>query len=64
MHEATIESGIVRLEMLPVLSIQKVNTDYWLHTGSPHYVSLNADHSTENVVGIGKSIRYSKKRPS
>jgi diaminopimelate epimerase len=58
-HEATIESGIVRLEMLPVLSIQKVNTDYWLHTGSPHYVRIMGSTDFVDILDFGKSIRYS-----
>lgn len=58
-HEATIENGIVRLEMLPVDSIQKVNNDYWLHTGSPHYVRVIKQNESIDIVEFGKSIRYS-----
>ena len=58
-HEATIENGIVRLEMLPVDSIQKVNTDYWLNTGSPHYVRIIGENDSIDILDFGKSIRYS-----
>ena len=58
-HEASIENGIVRLEMLPVHSIQKVNSDYWLHTGSPHYVRIIDSIESLDIVDFGKSIRYS-----
>ena len=58
-HEATIENGIVRLEMLPVDSIQKINSDYWLHTGSPHYVRIINQNDSIDIVDFGKSIRYS-----
>ncbi|MEJ6616272.1 MAG: diaminopimelate epimerase [Crocinitomicaceae bacterium] len=59
-HEATIENGIVRLEMLPVDSIQKVNNDYWLETGSPHYVRIINQTDSVDIVEFGKSIRYSE----
>ena len=59
-HEATIENGIVRLEMLPVDSIQKVNNDYWLETGSPHYVRIINQIDSVDIVALGKSIRYSE----
>ena len=47
--------------MQDVHEIIKDGSDFILNTGSPHYVSMNSDHSVETVVAFGKSIRYSEK---
>jgi diaminopimelate epimerase len=47
--------------MQDVHEIIKDGSDFILNTGSPHYVTMNSDHSTETVVDLGKSIRYSEK---
>ena len=60
-HHAAQCGDEVKIHMQDVHEISNVNNDFILNTGSPHYVSLNADHSTENVVGLGKSIRYSER---
>ena len=59
-HEATTQDGIVRLEMLPVNSIQAVNSDFWLNTGSPHYVKIANENESIDIIEFGKSIRYSE----
>jgi diaminopimelate epimerase len=51
----------VKIHMQDVHEITKDGSDFILNTGSPHYVSMNSDHSTETVVDFGKSIRYSEK---
>lgn len=58
-HTAQINNGIVRLEMLPVSTIHKIDQDYFLDTGSPHYVHLIAEEKAFDIVEYGKSIRYS-----
>jgi diaminopimelate epimerase len=58
-HRATIEDGIVRLEMLPVNEIVSIENDFFVNTGSPHYVHL-ADESDPGIVEYGKGIRYSE----
>jgi len=59
-HEATIDNGIVRLEMLPVDAIKKVQSDFWLHTGSPHFVHILEENEAIDIVEFGRSIRYSE----
>ena len=59
-HKASIENNKVRLEMLPVASFEKVGNDFFLDTGSPHYVHFSEGDSID-VVDFGRSIRYSKK---
>lgn len=58
-HTAEIEGDIVRLEMLDVERIDKINDDFFLDTGSPHYVHNRID-SDSDIVTYGKLIRYSK----
>lgn len=60
-HHAAQCGDEVKIHMQDVHEISNVNNDFILNTGSPHYVRLNADHSTENVVGLGKSIRHSER---
>jgi diaminopimelate epimerase len=59
-HRAEIAEGIVRLEMLDVDSIDRIDNDYFVDTGSPHYVHLK-DENAEGIVEYGKSIRYSER---
>ncbi len=59
-HKATIRNGIVRLEMLPVDKMSRIDGDYVLDTGSPHYVHM-AEGAELNIVEFGKLVRYSKR---
>lgn len=58
MHQGTIEKETVRLEMLPVKGIESIAHDYFVHTGSPHYVHLKKEGDAD-IVTYGKLIRYS-----
>ena len=60
-HTASIENGIVRLEMLPVENIEEINQDYFLDTGSPHYVRVLGEKEELDIVEFGKQIRYSER---
>jgi diaminopimelate epimerase len=42
-----------------VEEIERIDKDYLLYTGSPHYVMFVEDLLSSDVVSIGKSIRYS-----
>lgn len=58
-HQGEIdENGIVRLEMLDVDGIQVVGEDYFVDTGSPHYVHFKTP-AAKDIVTYGKEIRYS-----
>jgi len=59
-HKAYINSGIVRLEMLPVTNLEKLNNDFIIDTGSPHFVRFE-EKETENIIEFGKEIRYSER---
>lgn len=59
-HKATIDmSGIVKLKMKDVDSIEDYHRDYVLDTGSPHYVKIVTDVWDYDVFKKGNEIRYS-----
>ena len=57
-HKAHIDSGLVHLKMTDVTHIECINEDFFLDTGSPHYVSYRPDLADFAVVREGQSIRY------
>lgn len=60
-HSASVENGIVRLEMLPVEQIEAINQDYFLDTGSPHYIRVLGENEELDIVKFGRQIRYSER---
>jgi diaminopimelate epimerase len=59
-HSATLEEdGWVNLQMKDVHGIHKHHGDFVLNTGSPHYIKPVTGVDKYDVVGEGKSIRYS-----
>lgn len=60
MHQARFSEGIVHLKMIDVPKITKVENDFVLDTGSPHYVQYAEDLKNLPVFDKGKSIRYSE----
>lgn len=51
------DDGTVALQMSDVLSIKSIDQDYFLDTGSPHYVTFEKDNRL--IVEYGRDIRYS-----
>lgn len=60
-HEASVLSDVVKLGMSDVSSIEVNDGYYFLNTGSPHYVEFVSSVAEADVVGRGRSIRYSEK---
>jgi diaminopimelate epimerase len=61
LHEASIiDSRTVTLQMKDVDSFKKFGKDYFLDTGSPHYVKFIEDISKAPVYTEGKQVRYDK----
>ena len=58
-HEAQIKEGIVRLQMSDVTRFTKVKGNYFINTGSPHYVSFVKNVKELDVYNEGKKLRYS-----
>jgi len=61
-HEATLGSdGQVTLKMMDVAIIEKISEDYFLDTGSPHYVIFRDSLEGLDVVAEGRKIRYNER---
>lgn len=58
-HKADINNDIVSLEMQNVSSVNKVNNNFFLNTGSPHYVTFKSNIEDLDVFNRGREIRYS-----
>jgi diaminopimelate epimerase len=58
-HIANFSDGLIHLKMNDVDTIDPLEDDFILHTGSPHYIHFISDCVTFDVVAYGKSIRYS-----
>ncbi|MBS1487853.1 MAG: diaminopimelate epimerase [Bacteroidetes bacterium] len=60
MHEAELlHNGHVRLKMNNVDLIQKIEKDFFIHTGSPHFIRFVDNVKKFPVFEEGKKIRYS-----
>ena len=60
-HEAQVDNDTVRLQMADVSSHRIVDDNYFIDTGSPHYVLFTDDVDNVNVYEEGKRIRWSEK---
>ncbi|PHQ62289.1 MAG: diaminopimelate epimerase [Maribacter sp.] len=58
LHKATIENGVVSLQMQDVTGIMVKPTATFLDTGSPHHVQLVKNLDNINVFKEGKKLRY------
>lgn len=59
-HEAVVTDGGVRFSLFDVNQITSMGKDYYVDTGSPHYIKIVEDIESIDVIGIGKEIRYSE----
>jgi diaminopimelate epimerase len=60
-HEATIEENdIINLKMSDVTRVETIGNDFFLNTGSPHYVRFVNYLSGLDVVAEGRKIRYNE----
>ncbi|MDP2387358.1 MAG: diaminopimelate epimerase [Bacteroidota bacterium] len=60
-HESIFFDNSVKLRMNDVNGIEKIGNDFYLNTGSPHYVRIVSDLDSFNVVEEGKKIRYNER---
>lgn len=58
LHRASIENGIVRLQMQDVDSIEKHPQHVFLNTGSPHHVQFEDYIENFDIKTKGAAIRY------
>jgi len=59
-HRATVEDGIIKLQMNDVSEWRLVNGNYFINTGSPHYVIFTLNVDKIDVYNEGKMIRWSE----
>lgn len=57
-HEASVNDGIVRLQMADVNSYRLINGSFFLNTGSPHYVVFTEGVEKIDVFNEGKKLRW------
>ncbi|HRH62226.1 MAG TPA: diaminopimelate epimerase [Bacteroidia bacterium] len=60
-HEAIFTPSQISLKMQDVTEVEKIGTNYYLNTGSPHYVCLVEDVEKFDVLKEGRKIRYNKR---
>jgi diaminopimelate epimerase len=60
-HEAEVHDDIVRLQMADVNEFGIIEGNYFVNTGSPHYMIFSDDIDKINVDEKGKSLRWSPK---
>jgi diaminopimelate epimerase len=59
-HDAELLStGIIRLKMNDVKEVKRIGEDFFINTGSPHYIRFVKDIQNYPVFDEGKEIRYS-----
>jgi diaminopimelate epimerase len=56
-HQATIENGMISLQMQDVNGIKEFDTHHILNTGSPHYITWVDDIHITDVFTKGRAIR-------
>ncbi|PVX50077.1 diaminopimelate epimerase [Balneicella halophila] len=61
MHSAELTPSGVALQMKDVSQIEQVGQDFYLDTGSPHYVKLIDSHENFDTVSEGQKIRYNNR---
>lgn len=60
-HTATLTPKGVALQMKNVSQIEHIGKDFYLNTGSPHYVKIIDSHEDWDTVAEGKKIRYNNR---
>ena len=59
LHEAILENDIIQLTMSDVKNISTISGNYFINTGSPHYVVFTNDLDNLNVFSEGRELRWS-----
>jgi diaminopimelate epimerase len=60
-HSAFVMDNEIALEMSPVSTIETIEKDYVLNTGSPHYIQLVTNLNEMDVFTAGRRIRNSSR---
>lgn len=62
-HEAISENGIISLKMNNVGEVKFINGNFFINTGSPHYILFTKNLKDKDIYDEGKRIRFSKDFP-
>lgn len=57
-HQATIEREQIQLKMGDVTGVERIEQDFYLNTGSPHYVRFVDNVRDLDVYAEGRAVRY------
>ncbi|MEJ8800956.1 diaminopimelate epimerase [Pontibacter sp. H249] len=57
-HQASVERDLIQLKMNEVKGVEQIGEDYFLNTGSPHYIRFVDDVENLDVYEEGRAIRY------
>ena len=60
LHQAEISSNGVKLSMSNVNGYKKIESDYFIETGSPHLVLIREKIAEIDVINEGRKLRYDK----
>lgn len=60
-HHAKFTDQGISVKMLDTKSVAEMNGDFFLNTGSPHYISYENGSILRNIFQFGEKIRYSDK---
>jgi diaminopimelate epimerase len=59
-HRALSEEDIIRLQMKDVKEPEMINNNYYINTGSPHYILFRDNIKDIDVFNEGKEIRWAR----
>ncbi len=59
LHKASKNQDVISLEMGDVSEITKIENDFVIYTGSPHYIRFIDAINDLDIVQFGKKVRYS-----
>ena len=60
LHKASKNQDVISLEMGDVSEITKIENDFVIYTGSPHYIRFIDAINDLDIVQFGKKVRYSE----
>jgi diaminopimelate epimerase len=60
-HQASVERDLIQLKMNDVSGLEQIGEDFYLNTGSPHYVRFVDALEELDVYEEGRSIRYNSR---
>lgn len=61
LHLAEKKEGLIFLKMNDVSQIDLIAEDFFVHTGSPHFVHLVDEVGSFDICTFGKKVRYSER---